>query len=401
MKTATVIIIFAMQIIFAENGSPAVTNRFMIIDQSDSVGMKIFNQSKHEKSEIIAKGRSLLLEKFLNNELNEVKEIKDYLKNIEKEYYSVFYDTEYWLILYWTNEYDELLNSVKTLKSQNDYKRWYLLNSSLELKLKEKSSLNAQNILNQIQNASIGTEARDFLQLNFKAIVSGTKGAFQDSLNILANDFLKTYPETEYKAYIKKNIIFEYIPSNWGFGSKFFSGYCILTGELNNSYTNYIPLGVAFDIYYKRFEFSMQAYFNSIKSKTKKDFSYSKGVYKKDEGMQTLIDEVSLGYNIIDYDSFKISPFFGIARTTIEPTEINEIEELKEISINALAYTTGLNLSVRIYDPFVEAKVKTSGGVFLRLRYEYVMPNLSRKYDISGGMHFITIGVSVFAKDSK
>jgi hypothetical protein len=402
MKTTAVVIIFAMQIIFAENISPAVRNNYMMIEQSDSVGMKILNQSKHRKTEIIAKGRGLLLEKFSNNEMNEVKELKDYLKNMEKEGNSVFYGTEYLLILYWTNEYEELLNSVKTRRPQ----RPRYLRDPLQLQLKEKSILNAQNILEQIQNAPIDAEAKDFLRLNFKATINGTQGTFQDSLNILANDFLKKYPETEYKDYIKENIKFVYGLDDLGFGFETFSGYGIFTGELSNNYTNYIPIGVAFNIYYKRFEFSPRMYFSSINGKAKKDFTYSAGYYKKDKSMQTMLEGVSLGYNILDNDNFKILPFFGIARINIEPSEINEIKELKEISASTFTCITGLNLSTRIYDPFagdkVKAKTKTSGGLFLRLRYEYAMPaNFSKKYDISGGVHLITLGVGVFFKDSK
>jgi hypothetical protein len=83
IKTTLALIFFAMQIIFAENDSSIVRNNHIIIDRRDSVDMKILEQSEHYKKEIIAKGRYLLLTKFSNNELDEVKEIKDYLKNIE------------------------------------------------------------------------------------------------------------------------------------------------------------------------------------------------------------------------------------------------------------------------------------------------------------------------------
>ncbi|MDR2579597.1 MAG: hypothetical protein LBC85_01210, partial [Fibromonadaceae bacterium] len=207
------------------------------------------------------------------------------------------------------------------------------------------------------------------------------------------------HPETEYKDYVRKNIRFKYGPidEGVGFGVEIFSGYGIFTGGLSNNYTNYIPFGATFEIYYKKFEFSPRVYLPIIPNKAKKDFAYSTGIYEEDKGMmQTMIHEASLGYAILNNNSFKISPFFGIAKIDIEPSKI---DELKEISLNTFTCVTGLNLGIKIYDPYANAK--TSGGFLLNLRYKYAKLNFSRKYDISGGMHLMTIGISLFAKEPK
>ena len=78
---------------------------FQAFSQIDSTERQILNHDD-SKSVIISKGRSLLLDKFLENDMDKVKEIKDYLiERGEDENYIALYPAEYWFILYWTNEY--------------------------------------------------------------------------------------------------------------------------------------------------------------------------------------------------------------------------------------------------------------------------------------------------------
>jgi hypothetical protein len=116
---------------------------------------------------------------------------------------------------------------------------------------------NAQTITNLIQNSDI--EMKDFIRLNFESLIIENE-SFQDTLNIQADSFLKTYPETKYKDFTKEHIKFKLVPKNWGMAFEFFSGYGIFTGTLNNNYTNNIPIGIAFDICYKRFELYLRDY---------------------------------------------------------------------------------------------------------------------------------------------
>ncbi|MDR3001332.1 MAG: hypothetical protein LBU89_08725 [Fibromonadaceae bacterium] len=421
-----IVVCFAVQIIFAEYISPASCS--ITFEQLDSMKLskgqqlwleeilkdesnclyleEILNKTREnriflkniedegyltfrniEKPEAIEKGRRLLLKYFLKNELNKVKEIKDSLKNIEDKNHIAFYDVEYWLILYWTNEYEELLNDVKAWDSIAT-KKYDMLN----WQLREKSSLNARNISEQIQTAAIDAEAKDFLWLNFNAITIGFYGISQDSLNILIDDFLKTYPETEYKDYVnyikQRPIKQEYVKpkqvlSNWKKGVDFFIGYGIFTEELSNNYTNGVPLGYGFDICYKRLELYLRGYVGF--HKTKEDFEYSTGVYEKGLAISVLLFESSLGFAVINNDYFKISPFFGVGSISTDvPSEpyTKKPKELEEISMETFTYITGFNLDV-------------GTDIFLRLRYGYVMPNFSKKYNVSGNMHYITIGLGL------
>ena len=205
---------------------------FQAFSQVDSTERQILNYDD-SKSVIISKGRSLLLDKFLENDMDKVKEIKNYLlEKGEDENYIIFYPAEYWLVLYWANEFEELSNSIveyDSVKIASYYTRIRPSQDMLYTKLLLKSRENVQTITNMIQKADIGLEMRDFLQLNLESLIIENE-SLQDNLNIQADNFLKAYPEAEYKDFTPKHIKFQLVPKNWGMAFEFFSGYGIFTG---------------------------------------------------------------------------------------------------------------------------------------------------------------------------
>lgn len=405
-----------------------------VFSQIDSTEMQILNYS-NSKSVIISKGRSLLLDKFLENDIDKVKEIKNYLinKGNDEDYIALF-TTEYWLILYWTNEYEELLNSIvqyDSVKKENDYFEtsysydWYWTNEYDELlcsaydvsresyysricpakdmlntKLLAKSKENAQTLINQIQNATIDSDKQNFLQLHFESLIK-KDASFQDSLNIQAEKFLTTYPETKYKDFVKKHIEYKFVPKDWGGGYDLFGGYGVFTGTLRNNYTDNFLIGGGFDVRYKRLELYLRGYVGF--SKTKKDFDYSLGVYERDSKLSVTLPEASFGFAVLDTDRFKLAPFAGIGGLYIAPsgTDTKKLQELEELKISSFTYNVGLSLDIKFGEKDYAFYPKSDFG-FLRIRYGYSIPNFSKKYDgISGGLHYITVGFGVFMRGVK
>jgi len=243
-------------------------------------------------------------------------------------------------------------------------------------------------------------KGKTIIQLNFESLIIENE-SFQDTLNIQADRFLEAYPDTEYRDFTKKHIRFRLVPKNWGMAIEFFSGYGIFTGTLSNNYTNNVPLGVAFDICYKRFELYLRDYigFNS----TKKDFVYSTGVYEKGSSTIVFIPEASLGFVALDNDRFKLAPFAGIGGLYICPPfgKTDEEPELDEVSISAFTYNLGVSFDIKFGKKGYLFCPKSSYR-FLRVRYGYSIPNFAKKYDeISGGTHYITIGFGGFSRGLK
>lgn len=216
----------------------------------------------------------------------------------------------------------------------------------------------------------------------------------QDSLNNLADIFLKTYSQSKFEDFTKQYIRYKQVPKKWGMAYEFFSGYSVYTGNLHENYTNNIPIGVAFDICYKNFELYLRNYIGF--DKTKKDFDYSLGTWEKDSKTIVFLPEASFGYVTYNDNRFKLSPFAGIGSMNISPPSIDteETPELEEVSLKfTTTYIIGINFDIKFgpkrtlnYNP------KTSYG-FMRIRYGYCMPRFENKYaGITGNMHYITIG---------
>ncbi len=363
------------------------------------------------KSEIIARGRTLLLDKFLEGDYQRVKEIKDYLKGeVENRDYLAIFPGEYWFILYWTREYPELLSSVR----QTDTAAILLYQSQIKpqedmlfAKLRSKSVDSRLLLETMIRDSEMTDTEKDFLSMHLVYMLAGDDfaGITQDTLNALADQFLDQYPESEYHFFTRNFIRIKLVPSRWGFAFEFFSGYGILTGSLSESYNNNVPMGVAFDIGYRNLVLYLRDYIGFSRTRTDMDYG-AEGTWEKDSQVRLFLPEASLGYVVLDRDHLKMAPFVGIAGTMIGPTQYDQNKEpgLEAMDISAFSYAVGLNLDIKLRRsgiPMVSRGPEYNFW-FLRFRYAYTMPRFEQKYEAFGGnMHYLTIGMGGFGKRIK
>ncbi len=308
------------------------------------------------KQIMISDARDLLTEKFKEDDLNEVKKSKDYLKKIEAEHYRVFYPMEYWLILYWTNEYRELLNDIKKEKPL------YSRRSPLFLALLEKSRENISTLMEQIQKAGeINDEEKKFLQLFFQTIIFASE---HDVINPLADDFLLAYPNSKYESYVRKNIRFKYTPGNFGAAMELFSGYHWFTGKLNKSFTNGIPLGFSFDLAYKRLEIYFRlgaGFFIETKREIEDD---DHEMYEGD--MREISLDVSLGSAVFENKRLKLVPFVGLGMLAVAAFE-EEDQKRGVTTGTALTYLAGFDLNIK-FERTSDFWSTKPGYEFIRIR---------------------------------
>lgn len=376
--------------------------------QVDSIKTQILGY-EDSKSSIISKGRNLLLDKFIEGDLNKVKEIKDYLIKTEDSDYFALYPDEYWLILYWTKDYNELAEVIQQFDSlKNDSYRTRIrpLNEMLYSKLNEKSLNNEIQLKKQLQDSELDAETKKVLSMNLDVLLLDNKGKTiyaRDSINEQADIFLETYSQSKYEDFTKKYIRFKLVPRDWGFACELFSGYSVYTGNLSDNYTNNVPFGVAFDICYKNFELYLRGYIGV--NKTKKDFDYSLGTWEKGSRMNVSLPEASLGYVVYNDNRFKLSPFAGIGSMEISPTtyETEKTPELKEVSLElTTTYVLGANFDIKLGKKNMPKYIPKTEYGFVRIRYAYCMPRFDKKYDgMTGNMHYITIGFGGFSRGVK
>lgn len=369
-----------------------------LFSQVDSIKTQILDY-EDSKSVIISKGRKLLLDKFIEGDIQKVGEIKNYLIKTEDDDYFAFYPAEYWFVLYWTKDYIELAESIQqftSVKVTNSNTRIPPINDMLYNKLKEKTLKYEANIKGQIEDSELDIETKQILTLNLDWLLLENRNSIfaQDTLNKQADSFLETYNKSNYEDFTKTYIRYKQVPRDWGMAYEFFTGYGIYTGNLSVNFTHNVSVGVAFDICYKNFELFLRDYIGF--NKTKKDFDYSIGTFEKGSRTMVFLPEASIGYVTYNDNRFKVSPFAGIGAMDIGPTlkATEATPELEEVELEfTTTYMIGINFDIKLgAKKTPEYRPKTSYG-FIRIRYAYNIPSFDAKYDgMTGNMHYITIG---------
>lgn len=358
-------------------------------------------------AEMITKGRSLLAEKFTEGDYNKVKEIRNYLKNnIRDTNYIIFYPIENWYLLYWTREYDQLLESILTAVPVSFRTRKIRPADDFLFDKLLKISRDSIEILEEsIQLSNLRAIDKDFLLLTLRFLTSDENGgeAVVDNLNELADKFLAIYPGSIYEPFIRNSIRYQIIPSNWAFTFEFYSGYGIITGGLQDIFANPVPLGIAFDIYYKNWVLYLRGHAGL--SRTKKDISYNNGIWKKKSQANIYVPEASIGYVLVDNKTFKLAPFVGIGGTSISPTD-NDLDKdpgLKNAEWKmTTTYFAGISTDIKLgQSKMMMINPREQSYWFLRLRYTYNYTRFEKKFGISGNTHNITVGLGGFGRRLK
>ncbi len=343
------------------------------------------------------------MDKFLEGDIEKVKEVKDYLINeVQNEDYVALYPGELWMIMYWTGEHEMLPGKILQFNLDSINKFQHRIAPERDLlytKLIEKSWEELIMLEYNIDSSELDPQAKDFLLLHLNFMVSGEPlmRLSQEEVNKMADLYLETHPESPYEDYLRNNIRYRYAPSKWAFGFEFFSGFGMFTGELSEQYSNSVLLGFDFDVEYKKFTLFLRGHIGI--GKLKKDKEFSSGIWEEGSAANIGIPEASIGYAVVENDKIKLSPFLGIGgiEITAPQNDLDKRPELDEAGVSfSAAYTLGLNMNIKLgwdassYQLYHVPKDKSYW--FLRVRYGYTLPQINQ-VGHNGNFHHITIGI--------
>ncbi|WP_243345483.1 hypothetical protein [Parabacteroides sp. FAFU027] len=374
--------------------------------QNDTLQQEIIKMGT-SKTMLISNGRVLLLEKFLEGDMVKVKEIKDYLLSLENENYRALYPGEKWLILFWTKEYQPILNDIRDYKNVLHPNRNKIEppDDNLFERLRVKSYNHKEDLFQYIENASITNEEKEILDMHLTLGLkkdADTPDITQEQLNDRADWFLKTYPNSYAVDYTREYIRYKWGASNWGWGYEFFLGAGPLTNKLKEHFDVPAYIGLEFSASYKRFHFFQRDFIGL--TTTLKDIPSSNLIWTKGADAEFFLWEFSVGYAAIETRKIKLVPFTGIGGSNVEPPQ-DQIDKYPELSTFKMAfkttYTIGANLDIKLGkgdEHFVTYTGWVKTRWILRLRYEYALPQFAAYYPgYNGNMHMITVGIGAFS----
>jgi len=369
--------------------------------QTDILRNEILNYTD-SNAVYIQNGRRMLIDKLISGDVNKVRQLKNALLLAENDKYLTFYPYEVRLLLYYLGEYDELQyyinsydeNTIKRLKLKIKPPADDLENTVLVTVRKNRTNIEC-DILAHVNNV----ENRDFLKMNLHYLIAGKDypDITRESLNVDADAFLKDHPESKYVGYTRQYIRYKLVTSKWGYGFEFFSGYGLATGNLYNSFHGHVPIGIAFDVLYKNWTLYLRDYIGIGTTHT--DIAVRGTVWPNATKANTMIPEATLGYMLPLKSKFHLSPFAGVGGLLLSPTDSQKDESYyKQVGeLNNFAWITGINMDIKLgknrgINPMVSDN--EAAFWFLRIRYGYVMSNISKLYPgLSGSMHYLTIGI--------
>lgn len=362
----------------------------------------------HSKSSIISQNRNLILDRFLEGNFQKVADIMDYLRNnVEDDNYVALSPYESCLLFYWTKDYSSLKSAIfhydsafivtqnKKIKPQYDY---------LFQKIHEKTKSNHNMLSDSVLASHLSQEEKDFyiLFLNYLLLSEHELYLSQDAVNKDCKEFINYYPVSGFNEFIKKYIILEFERKKWAFGVELFTGYGIVTNELSKAFTNNIPFGFIFDIYYKNFVLYISDYIGF--GKTNKDLKFGNYIWKENSQANVIIGGLTLGYCFLNKNNIKIAPFAGINGTFISATDKEKKRmnaEYEDISLSSASLEFGINMDFTLKRkkvPKLEYLPADQYG-FLRVRIEYIHPWFDNIY--MGDLVNITVGIGGFSSKLK
>lgn len=386
----------------------------LVFAQTDSLRSAILNYEDQDL-ELIIKGRKMLKNELSNDNMPEARKIVNFLlEETQESKYPPFTGYEGQILYYLTGKFEIITDLLEDYYQDSYYQgtSFDYMRDGLAQEIEVSAIANESRIRESIQQSSLSSEEKAIVTLHFDYLLSFSEDLHnyqlrqntQNDLNSKANNFLETYPESPYETYVRNEIRYIYERSNWGFAFEFFSGYGIFNSDLEDSFSDNVPIGIAFDVEYKNWALYLRDYIGL--HKTKIDIPHREGIWEKNSQARTYLGEASLGYVSVDNNLFKVAPFAGIGTMGISPTEydIQDDRSLRKADLKfTQTYIFGVNLDLKIGATKVPIiALNEESFWFIRIRYAYTRPQFTWKYDsFHGDMHYITIGFGGFGSKLK
>ncbi len=355
------------------------------------------------KSTYIERGRTILINSFIKGNFEEIKKSKDYLKSLDDDDFFSLFSGEYWLILYWTGEYEELIENIRQFDTANmeEYEiKLEPFRDKLYKTLYQKTEKDQKQLLKNIDQSTLSDEEKIFLHLHFKNLMTDITmdPKLQDELNTEALQFITDHPNSDFNDFTKQFIHYQLKASELGLGVEFFSGMGVYTGDLFERYNNAVPIGISMDATYDKYNLSVRQYVGFLSSKGySNDNNGPTFSFPADANLTNYFTEVALGYTLLDHSTLKAVPFASVGSMSIKVPR-SEVEINPNYESANLDYSTtfglGLSLDFKIGVNNVPKYQTQSSYGFVRIRYAYYMPQFT---NVNGGIHSITIGIGGIA----
>jgi hypothetical protein len=393
---------------------------FCIGISSIALSQDIANSIKNyepSKSDIISRGRNLLLDNYVSGDLDKVNDAYLYLNTkIADENYAIFTPFEQIYLGALTKNYSYSLHEILRLDSisrldPSSRRKSPVMpnNDQLSTKLAENSYIYLFNIHRNIDKSTLSAENKSMLNLILNDIFRDNdpkqtqeiKDKIQQDINLQCDSFLITYPQSKYEHYVRNYIRFVVKRSDWGVGMDFSIGYTN-AGLKSNFINDGFAAGFGWDFHHKKW--GLFTRINISGTTTKQDFHFTPTVVLPPRSSVTyFLPELSLGYEALNDRTLTLMPFAGIGGLFCDPVQNDQNKDptLKNQELSSFSYQVGINCDLKFRNskanPYLRNEYSYNG---IRLRVMYFMPATDIP-ELRGNQLMLTVGWCIVGYSKK
>jgi len=379
----------------------------------------IEREIKEHKSQrdLLIQGRYMLLDSLEAGKTEKAIEVRQYLMGLSEDLLP-FLPEEYFLILYWTGEYDLLEEELGVWLLREGTRPdgvWQLAPEHAILPQLTRWTENHEEALRAAINENVYYgKQNEFLQLFLTYLLRGGYDPATDAqqeVNAEATQFLDRYPNSEWRDYIRENIRIRYELSPWFGGFNIGGGFNGLTRDLKGRYGNTGSLDVEIYGGRKQFGLAFDAHIGFMRNKNEETFTFDDGFqvsWLEDDPARLYRLSLNSFAHIPITPAWQLVPIAGIGMSAIEPTE-SALEDLPELEVFKSGWYETYNLGVGLQWRFRTWSNQDKIGLgsiyteqstyYLQLRYVYSQPQFQRKLrDFEGHYHTLTLSIGGFGR---
>jgi hypothetical protein len=380
---------------------------FSAFVSSQDIASSIKN-NKLSKSDIISRGRNLLLDSYVSGDIDKVNEAYIYLNDkVADENFAVFNSFEQIYLGALTKNYAYSLHEILRIDSISKLspsirrkKPVMPITELLSQKLADNSFVYLHKIIKNIDKSTLTGEDKKMLILilndifsdNYQINTPEVKAKIQNGINLKCDSFLVAYPHSRYEHYVRNYIRLVVGPSYWGFGMDFSLGYAN-AGLKSESIVDGYVVGIGCDFHHKKLGLFTRV--NIIGTTTRKNFYFTpSAILPAGSSVTYLNPELSLGYETLNNKTVTLMPFAGIGGFFCDPlqNDQNKIPELKDKDLSSFSYQVGLNCDFKFKtiraNPYL---INEYSFQCIRLRLTYLMPATNTP-ELKGNQLMVTVG---------
>lgn len=365
------------------------------LSQNDSLRKQIMNYER-VSYEFLHNGRRMLQECIEKDDFVKAKEVKDLLLSDNNgNVYNTFYPNEYIFILYWTNEYSELLDFIMHVNYLHP-----MANSVMDIAaedelfytLKDKSVANKHILIDNIESGNISEMDKDFLVLHLEDMLRSDLDSrdihidapHTEYVNNLADDFLEKYPDSPYEFTIRESIRYKFEPAPFTYHLDFLGfGAVVPGGNLGGNINGGVAMEMALDLRFKRFVTIIGGGLSA--HSVKYNVSYNGGRWYEGSDVGHSVFYLNVGALLADDESISFYPFagFGYGGFTSQDNYSNPSSWFPQLGVGV-----DFKLKRSHFNPYYGSNSSSR----ISVRYAYRMHDYgTESSDLEGGSHTITI----------